>query len=85
MGVTPILTNLQNEKALQAIVTGFRSLRHLSIHFEMGLKDIRRPITPVINPDTAQSIGQDIFDRRKEVGSSLPTLTLWTGDRKSVV
>lgn len=79
MGVTPILTNLQNEKALQAIVTGFRSLRHLSIHFEMGLKDIRRPITPVINPDTAQSIGQDIFDRRKEVGSSLPTLTLWTG------
>lgn len=79
MGVNPVLTYLQDEKALQAIVTGFRSLRYLSIHFEMGLRDIRRPITPVINSETAQSIGQDIFDRRKQSGSSLSTVTLWTG------
>lgn len=33
----------------------------------------------MINAETAQSIGQDIFDRRKEAGSSLCTVTLWTG------
>lgn len=33
----------------------------------------------MINAETAQSIGQDIFDRRKEAGSSLSTVTLWTG------
>ena len=33
----------------------------------------------MINAETAQSIGQDILDRRREAGSSLSTVTLWTG------
>lgn len=44
----------------------------------MGLKYMR-PIMPVINAETAQSIGQDIFDCRKRTGSSLSTVTIWTG------
>lgn len=51
-----------------------KHLNHLSIHIELGLKDIRRPITPLLTYPTARSIGQAISEQRKQSGISVSAL-----------
>ncbi|KAL2827445.1 hypothetical protein BJY01DRAFT_229112 [Aspergillus pseudoustus] len=69
---------------LTKLATGFKNLRSLSLHFELGLRDIKHPITPTLNYVSVQSIGQSFFDERIQYGIADPTssfaLTLWTGN-----
>ncbi|KAI9370262.1 hypothetical protein BJX61DRAFT_535770 [Aspergillus egyptiacus] len=70
------------EDVFQKLATGFKSLKELSIHFELGLVDIHAPITPPLNYATARNIGQAIFNERKHAGIPVGPpfmVTLWTG------
>jgi hypothetical protein len=51
------------------------------MHFELGLRDTKHPITPRINYTSVRSIAQSFFAERKQSGLSTDTftLTLWTG------
>ncbi|KAL3440271.1 hypothetical protein BJX65DRAFT_35452 [Aspergillus insuetus] len=66
---------------LSKLATGFRHLRSLSLHFELGLSDTKHPITPTINYTSVRSIAQSFFNERKQAGLTTDpfTLTLWTG------
>ncbi|PWY80844.1 hypothetical protein BO94DRAFT_496394 [Aspergillus sclerotioniger CBS 115572] len=67
---------------LHHLAKGFKNLRDLSIHFELGLADIKNPIKPTINYKSVQALGDNFFEQRKQSGievSQLFTLTLWTG------
>ncbi|RDW64392.1 uncharacterized protein DSM5745_09803 [Aspergillus mulundensis] len=71
---------------LTKLATSFKNLHCLSLHFELGILD-REPIMPTLSLATARSIGQMMFDLRRQCGfmnttSSNPypfKLTLWTG------
>ncbi|PYH90488.1 hypothetical protein BO71DRAFT_487074 [Aspergillus ellipticus CBS 707.79] len=70
------------EAVLDKIATGFKSLKNLSLHFELGLSDMNHPIKPTINYTSVRNIGQKFFNRRKQSGIDVPewfTLTIWTG------
>ncbi|KAL3492438.1 hypothetical protein BJX62DRAFT_109393 [Aspergillus germanicus] len=66
---------------LSKLATGFKNLKSLSMHFELGLPDIKHPITPTINYTSVRSIAQSFFTERKQSGlnTDIFTLTLWTG------
>ncbi|KAL2784457.1 hypothetical protein BJX66DRAFT_85355 [Aspergillus keveii] len=66
---------------LSKLATGFRNLKSLSLHFELGLPDTKHPITPTINYTSVHSIAQSFFNERKQSGLNTDTFTLalWTG------
>ncbi|KAL2820114.1 hypothetical protein BJX63DRAFT_338614 [Aspergillus granulosus] len=68
---------------LTKLATGFKNLQSLSIHFELGLPDIKHPITPTLNYASVRSISQSFFDERKKSSIDITnsyTLILWTGN-----
>ncbi|KAL4876253.1 hypothetical protein BJY04DRAFT_143447 [Aspergillus karnatakaensis] len=73
------------DDVLRKLATGFRCLNSLSIHFELGLTDLKHPIRPLLNYESAQGIGQALFDQRRFSGLDTSTsytsytVKLWTG------
>ncbi|TGJ84184.1 hypothetical protein E0Z10_g4568 [Xylaria hypoxylon] len=76
------------EQILKALATGFRNLRRLTLHLELGLKDVkgwRTPgaeecmqMGPILTKDSAKEVGQQFFKWRSS--SSLSVLVLKTGE-----
>ncbi|KAL3483098.1 hypothetical protein BJX62DRAFT_231218 [Aspergillus germanicus] len=66
---------------LSKLATRFKNLPSLSLHFELGLRHTKHPITPTINYTSARTISQSFFNERKQssLNTAPFTLTLWTG------
>ncbi|KAJ0425224.1 hypothetical protein BJY00DRAFT_308552 [Aspergillus carlsbadensis] len=66
---------------LSNLATGFKNLRALSPHLDLGLADIKHPITPTINYASVPSMSKSFFDERRQsgLGTDPFTITLWTG------
>ena len=87
-----ITPSYQPEDILGILATGFENLLHLTLHFEVGIRDdyIRphhlgkeseatyAPIEPVLNMTSAKELGQAFFTWRST--SKLQTLTLKAGE-----
>ncbi|KAI0548513.1 hypothetical protein F4679DRAFT_550744 [Xylaria curta] len=76
------------EHILRTLATGFKNLRRLTLHLELGLKSVegmRSPdpetcvlTKPILNKDSAREVGQQFFQWRSS--SNLNTLVLKTGE-----
>ncbi|KAI1755774.1 hypothetical protein F4782DRAFT_486940 [Xylaria castorea] len=74
------------EHILKALATGFRNLRRLTLHLELGLKGVNGGlmpylekcinIQPILSQDSAKEVGQQFFEWRSS--SELNTLVLKT-------
>lgn len=67
------------EKILKRLATGFRNLRRLTLHLEVGL-DRKKciHIEPKLNKDSAKEVGQEFFRWRSS--TNLSVLVLKTGE-----
>ncbi|KAI1744577.1 hypothetical protein F4680DRAFT_405341 [Xylaria scruposa] len=76
------------EDILRTLATGFKNLRRLTLHLELGLKSVegmRSPdpetcvqTKPILNKDSAKEVGQQFFEWRSS--SNLNTFVLKTGE-----
>ncbi|KAI0188000.1 hypothetical protein EV127DRAFT_368631 [Xylaria flabelliformis] len=76
------------EDILKTLATGFKNLRRLALHLELGLKSVEGMgtpdpetcvlIEPILNKDSAREVGQQFFGWRSS--SNLKTLALKTGE-----
>ncbi|KAI1304808.1 hypothetical protein F5Y03DRAFT_168858 [Xylaria venustula] len=76
------------EDFIKALATGFENLRYLTLHLELGLKNMEtrnlkasdpiKPIEPILTEDSAKEVGQRFFEWRPL--SKLNVLLLKTGE-----
>ncbi|KAI0966906.1 hypothetical protein F4678DRAFT_262073 [Xylaria arbuscula] len=74
------------EDIIKALATGFRNLRYLTLHLELGLRSVEtrqisdpiKPIEPMLTEDSAKEFGQRFFEWRPL--SKLNVLLLKTGE-----
>ncbi|RDW64393.1 uncharacterized protein DSM5745_09804 [Aspergillus mulundensis] len=67
---------------LTTLATRFKSLHVLSLHFELGLRNIKTPLRPSLSTINAHRLGKLFFNARHHAGIATScsfTITLWTG------
>lgn len=70
----------QPEPILKTLATGFRKLRRLTLHLEVGLDPKEcELLEPILTEDSAKEVGQEFFGWR-ESSTNLSVLVLKTGE-----